>query len=106
MRALAVSAKKRAATLPDIPTLDEAGVPGYELVSWFGVMAPAGTSRDIVNLMHAQITRAVAQPDLREKYVALGSEPTTNTPQEFQALLRESVAKFSQIARSAGIKPE
>ena len=106
VRALAVSAKKRAATLPDIPTLDEAGVPGYELVSWFGVMAPAGTSRDIVNLMHAQITRAVAQPDLREKYVALGSEPTTNTPQEFQALLRESVAKFSQIARSAGIKPE
>jgi tripartite-type tricarboxylate transporter receptor subunit TctC len=106
VRALAVSAKKRAATLPDIPTLDEAGVPGYELVSWFGVMAPAGTSRDIVNLMHAQITKAVAQPDLREKYVALGSEPTTNTPQEFQALLRDSVAKFSQIARGAGIKPE
>jgi tripartite-type tricarboxylate transporter receptor subunit TctC len=106
VRALAVSAKKRAATLPEIPTLDEAGVPGYELVSWFGVMAPAGTSRDIVNLMHAQITKAVAQPDLREKYVALGSEPTTNAPQEFQALIRDSVAKFSQIARGAGIKPE
>jgi tripartite-type tricarboxylate transporter receptor subunit TctC len=106
VRALAVSAKKRAATLPEVPTLDEAGVPGYEVVSWFGVLAPAGTPRDIVNLMHAQIAKAVAQPDLREKYVALGSEPTSNTPQEFQALIRDSVAKFSQIAKGAGIKPE
>jgi tripartite-type tricarboxylate transporter receptor subunit TctC len=106
VRALAVSAKKRAATLPDVPTLDEAGVPGYEVVSWFGVLAPAGTPRDIVNLMHAQIAKAVAQPDLREKYVALGSEPTSNTPQEFHTLIRESVAKFGQIARGAGIKPE
>jgi len=106
VRALAVSAKKRAATLPEVPTLDEAGVPGYEVVSWFGVLAPAGTPRDIVNLMHSQIARAVAQPDLREKYVALGSEPTTNTPQEFQTLIRESVAKFGQIAKGAGIKPE
>jgi tripartite-type tricarboxylate transporter receptor subunit TctC len=106
VRALAVSAKKRAATLPDVPTLDEAGVPGYEVVSWFGVLAPAGTPRDIVNLMHAQIAKSVAQPDLREKYVALGSEPTSNTPQEFQALIRDSVAKFLQIAKGAGIKPE
>ncbi len=106
VRALAVSAKKRAATLPEVPTLDEAGIPGYEVASWFGVLAPAGTPRDIVNLMHSQIAKAVAQPDLREKYVALGSEPTSNTPQEFQALIRDSVAKFAQIARGAGIKPE
>ncbi len=106
VRALGVSAKKRAAALPEVATLDEAGVPGYEVVSWFGILAPAGTPREIVNLMHGQIVKAVAQPDLREKYVGLGSEPTTSTPQEFQALIRDSVAKFAQIAKSAGIKPE
>ena len=106
VRALGVSAKKRAAALPDVPTLDEAGVPGYEVVSWFGILAPAGTPRDIVNLMHGHIVKAVAQPDLREKYIGLGSEPTTNSPQEFQTLIRDSVAKFAQIAKSAGIKPE
>lgn len=106
VRALAVSAKKRAAALPEVPTLDEAGVPGYEVVSWFGILAPAGTPKDIVDRMHGHIVKAVAQPDLREKYVGLGSEPTTNTPQEFQALIRDSVAKFAQIAKGAGIKPE
>jgi len=106
VKALAVSAKMRAATLPDVPTLDEAGVPGYEIVSWFGILAPAGTRRDIVDTLNAHIVKALAQPDLREKYVALGSEPTTNTPQEFQALIRDSVAKFAQIAKGAGIKPE
>ncbi len=106
VRALGVSAKKRAVTLPEVPTLDEAGVPGYEVVSWFGILAPAGTPRDIVNLLHGHIAKAVAQPDLREKYVGLGSEPTTNTPQEFHSLIRDSVAKFAQIAKGAGIKPE
>ena len=106
VRALGVSAKKRAAALPEVPTLDEAGVPGYEVVSWFGILAPAGTPREIVNLVHGQIVKALAQADLREKYVGLGSEPTTNTPQEFQTLIRESVSKFAQIAKGAGIKPE
>jgi tripartite-type tricarboxylate transporter receptor subunit TctC len=106
VRALGVSARKRAAALPDVPTLDEAGVPGYEVVSWFGVLAPAGTPRDAVNLVHAHIVKAVAQADLKEKYVGLGSEPTTNSPQEFHALVRESVLKFAQIAKGAGIKPE
>ncbi len=106
LRALGVSAKKRAAALPDVPTLDEAGVPGYEIVSWFGIMAPAGTPREIVNAMNGHIAKAMAQPDLREKYIAMGSEPTTNSPQEFHNLIRESVAKFQKIVQSAGIKPE
>jgi tripartite-type tricarboxylate transporter receptor subunit TctC len=106
VRALGVSARRRAAALPDVPTLDEAGVPGYEVVSWFGILAPAGTPREIVSLIHGHIVKAVAQSDLREKYVGLGSEPTTSTPQEFQALIRDSVAKFAQIAKGAGIRPE
>ena len=106
LRALGVSAKKRAAALPDVPTLDEAGVPGYEIVSWFGIMAPAGTPREIVNAMNGHIAKALAQPDLREKYIAMGSEPTTNSPQEFHNLIRESVVKFQKIVQSAGIKPE
>ena len=106
LRVLGVSAKKRAAVLPEVPTLDEAGVPGYEIVSWFGIMAPANTPREIVNGMHAQIVKAVAQPDLREKDVGMGSDPTTNSPQEFHALIKESVAKFQRIVKSAGIKPE
>ena len=69
-------------------------------------MAPAGTPREIVNGMHAQIVKAVAQPDLREKYIGMGSDPTTNSPQEFHALIKESVAKFQRIVKSAGIKPE
>jgi tripartite-type tricarboxylate transporter receptor subunit TctC len=106
VKALGVSAKKRAEALPDVPTLDEAGVPGYEVVSWFGILAPAKTPREIVNTMNAHIVKAIAQADLREKYIALGSEPTSSTPEEFQSLIRDNVAKFAQIAKGAGIKPE
>ena len=105
LRLLAISSLKRQPSFEGVPTIAET-VPGYESGGWFGYVAPAGTPRDIVNGMQAQVVKAVAQPDLREKYIGMGSDPTTNTPQEFHALIKESVAMFQRIVKSAGIKPE
>ena len=104
LRALGVSSRIRAAALPELPTLDEAGVPGYELVSWFGIMAPARTPVARVNLLSERIAKAVALPDVQEKFIAAGSEPTSNTPEAFHALIRESVDRFARIVSAAGIK--
>ena len=106
LRALATTSKKRAASLPEIPTMEEAGIPGYELSSWFGILAAAGTPREIVNYLHAAIVKIVAMPDVQQQMVEGGSEPYSNTPEEFMQRIREDVAKFSRIVKAAGIKVE
>src|SRR5688572_1683635 len=104
MRALAVTSKRRIVAAPDVPTFEEAGVPGYEAIGWFGVVAPAGTPAAIVNRLNAEIVAALAVPEIREKALAAGAEPLTSTPQEFAALIREETRKWAQVIRTAGIK--
>ncbi len=106
LRGLGVTSGKRAASMPEMPTIEEAGVPGYELSSWYGILASAGTPRPIVEQLNAAIVRIVAMPDVQKAMIEGGSEPQSSTPDEFMARIRSDVAKFSKVVKEAGIKVE
>lgn len=106
LRGLGVTSKKRAASMPEVPTIEEAGVPGYELSSWYGILAAAGTPRAIVEQLNADIVKIVAMPDVQKVMIEGGSDPQSSTPDEFQARIRADVAKFSALVKSSGIKGE
>jgi tripartite-type tricarboxylate transporter receptor subunit TctC len=106
LRALAVSGAKRTPLVPDVPTVAEAGVPGYELTVWFGLVAPAGTPRDIVQKLNAESLRILAMPDVRERFLAQGVEPQGSTPEQFADHIRSQMAKWSKVVRDAGVKAE
>lgn len=106
VRALAVSSRKRASALPEVPTMTEAGVPGYDLESWMGFLAPAGTPRPIVETLNAGLVKVVAMPDVQKQMRDSGAEPTTSTPEEFGKVIRAYVESFTRIVKSAGLKVE
>src|SRR5690606_36334749 len=106
LRALAVTSKKRSSALPDVPTLDEKGLRGFDISTWFGVMAPAGTPRDIVARLNAAVVKAVAMPEVRDTLLAVGFEPESSTPEEFQAHVKDEVRKFAVIVKTSGAKFE
>jgi tripartite-type tricarboxylate transporter receptor subunit TctC len=104
MRALAVTTKRRIAAAPEVPTMDEAGVPGYEAIGWFGVVVPANTPAELINRLNREIAAALAVPEIRERAIAAGAEPAASTPQEFAALIREETRKWAQVIKTAEIK--
>ncbi|MGH8666797.1 MAG: Bug family tripartite tricarboxylate transporter substrate binding protein [Burkholderiales bacterium] len=106
LRALAVSGKKRSPLVPDLPTLDEAGLKGYEIVGWNGLFFPAGTPPAIVKTIHAQTVKMLAQPDVKERLATLGAEPVGNSPAEFAAFVRAEIAKWARIVKQAGLKAQ
>ncbi|MFN0317772.1 MAG: Bug family tripartite tricarboxylate transporter substrate binding protein [Burkholderiales bacterium] len=106
VRALAVTSPKRVATLPDIPTIAESGVPGYEYMPWSGVCAPAGTPREIIAQLNAEIAKILKTQEARDWFAAQGSEPLIQSPEEFAGLIRTEYAKWGSIIREAGIKAE
>ena len=107
VRAYGVTSAKRASGAPDIPTIAEAGVPGYEAVTWFGLLAPAGTPREIVTRLHAEVVRALQDPAVKKRFIDDGAEPTpSGSPEDFAALIRTEIAKWAKVIKDAGIKPE
>ncbi len=106
LRALAVTGKRRAALLPEVPTLDESGVPGYEAGSWYGILAPAGTPQAIVAKLHEAIVHALARPEVRERLVSEGAEVISSTPQAFAAHITAELARMGKLIRDAGIRME
>jgi len=104
LRALAVTTKARSALMPELPTIAEAGLPGFETVAWFGVFAPAGTPPEIVNRLSAEIGKIARSPEMREKLVAMGAEPVGGTPAEFKAVIDQDIAKWKPLAQKVGIK--
>jgi tripartite-type tricarboxylate transporter receptor subunit TctC len=106
LRALAAAGAKRTALMPDVPTLKEAGVNGVEVVVWYGVLAPAGTPKEIVTTLANAIGRAARSPDIRQKLLDQGAEPVGNTPEEFGALLKDEVTKWREVVRASGLKAE
>ncbi len=106
LRALAVSGSKRSAFEPKLPTIAEAGVPGYDLVNWRGVLAPAGTPRDVITKLHAELVKVLALPEIREALGREGYEPIGDTPEQFAALIRSEVARYAKLVRTAGLKAE
>jgi tripartite-type tricarboxylate transporter receptor subunit TctC len=105
-RAFGVSSVKRSNVAPDIPTIAEAGVPGYEVVQWFGVLAPANTPRDIIAKLHAATVRALQDPGIKERFIGDGADTIGNTPEEFAAIIRADLKKWGKMVKDAGIKPD
>jgi tripartite-type tricarboxylate transporter receptor subunit TctC len=103
VRALAVTTAQRSALVPELPTVAESGLPGFETVAWFGLFAPAGTPRDIVEKIQAEVTKIVQQPDIRERIGTLGGEPVGNAPEAFAAIVRDDVAKWKRVAKASNI---
>jgi tripartite-type tricarboxylate transporter receptor subunit TctC len=104
LRALAVASAKRISSMPDLPTMDEAGVPGFEADSWGGVMVPAGTPPAVVQRLHAEIVRILKMPDVAERLHSLGAEIIGGTPEEFAAYLKSEIDKWGKVARSTNSK--
>ena len=106
LRGLALTSSKRMPDLPDMPTVAESGVPGYEVVVWYGIFAPNGTPASIVNLLHGAIIKILQTREMRERFAADGAQPLGNTPAEFAVINKTEVAKWAKVVREARIKAE
>lgn len=106
LRALAVTGPQRVATLPDVPTVAESGLPGYDYEAWTGICAPAGTSREIIARLHAELVKILRTPEAHEWFAAQGVRPIGDTPEEFSALVRADHARWGGIIRASGMKGE
>jgi tripartite-type tricarboxylate transporter receptor subunit TctC len=106
LRALGVSSKKRSAIYPDIPTIAESGLPGFEWDSWGGLLAPAKTPRAVIAKLNREITRVLLLPDVEQRLRALGAEPVPSTPVEFDRFIAEQLRVVAQLAKKAGINPQ
>jgi tripartite-type tricarboxylate transporter receptor subunit TctC len=106
LRAIAITGDKRVATLPQVPTFAEAGLPGYDLSGWTGILAPAGTARAIVERISGEMARILALPDIDDKLVKQGMEPLVSTPEQFAAKIRADMDKFDKIIKTANIKTQ
>jgi tripartite-type tricarboxylate transporter receptor subunit TctC len=104
VRALGVAQAKRTPAAPDIPTLAEAGFPGFEVTSWQGFLAPAGTPAAVVNRLNAEILRVLAQPDVRERLTAQGIEIVTSTPQELAAIIKRDAEIWAKVVKATGAR--
>lgn len=102
LRALAVASERRATAAPDIPTMDEAGLAGYFVPAWKGLMAPAGTPRPIVDKLHAAMLKMLAMPEVRQRMIDLGAEPAGGTPEKFGELIKTDTAKWAALVKSTG----
>ncbi|MBL6617196.1 MAG: tripartite tricarboxylate transporter substrate binding protein [Reyranella sp.] len=104
VRALATTGASRSAVLPDVPTMNEAGVPGYEATIWLGFMAPTGTPKDIVERLNGEIGKIIAKPAIREAWAKQGAVAMTMTPAQFETYLKDDIAKWAKVIQQAGIK--
>ena len=106
LRALAVIDSKRAAALPEVPTVAEAGLANFDVTTWYGVLAPAGTPRPIVTRLNAEIVRIMQAPEMKERLATMATEPVTSTPEAFAELIRQEIVKWGKVVRAAGLKAE
>lgn len=106
LRALGVAGPKRIAAAPALPTLDESGLPGFDVTSWYSIVVPAGTPPAVVERLQKEIARALHTPETRAKLAGLGAEPVANTPDEFAAMIKSETAKWGKIVKDANIRPE
>jgi len=104
LRAIGISSAKRSPQAPELPTVAESGVAGFSAVPWYGVLGPAGMSKNIVSRLNTEIARALAQPDMNERFVAQGVDLQSSTPEQFSALIRTELVKWRKVVKEAGAK--
>ncbi len=107
LRGLAVTCAKRSAAMPELPTIAESGLPGYEMVGWFGILAPAGTPNEIVTRLNTEINKILNMTDVKDRLATLGSEPTgITTPEQFGTFIKAEITKWAKVVKESGMKPE
>jgi tripartite-type tricarboxylate transporter receptor subunit TctC len=106
LRAIAVTTPQRSSRAPDIPTLAESGLPGYDVTSWYGLMVPAGSPKEAITRLHAAAVSALGQPEVKERFSTTDLEPTGSTPEQFGAYVRNEVAKWGKVIKASGMKAE
>jgi tripartite-type tricarboxylate transporter receptor subunit TctC len=106
VRALAITSKTRSPLMPELPTVDEAGVPGYEYHTWFGLWAPRGTPQAVVEKLNAEVTKALADPSIRQRIAATAGEPSTMALKDIDPFVKSEIAKWAEVVKRAGIKVE
>jgi len=106
LRALALVALQRAAALPEVPTAAEAGLPNFEVTTWYGILAPAGTPKTIVTRLNAELVKIMHSPELKERLAAMATDPATSTPEEFGDYIKREIVKWGEVVRQAGLKAD
>jgi tripartite-type tricarboxylate transporter receptor subunit TctC len=106
LRAIAVTSRKRSSLLTEVPTLAESGLPDYEAGSWYGILAPAGTPRPVIERLHGAIVKALKEPEVAKRLAAEGAEVIGSTPDEFAAHIKSEIARVGKVVRAAGIRIE
>jgi tripartite-type tricarboxylate transporter receptor subunit TctC len=106
VKAIGTTGRKRSAVLPDVPTIDESGVPGYEATIWLGLLAPKGTPTDIVKRLNEAVSKIASQPDVQQAWAQQGATALVMDPVTFQKYLQDDIAKWAKVIRSANIKAE
>jgi tripartite-type tricarboxylate transporter receptor subunit TctC len=104
LRALAVTTAQRSSLVPDLPTMSEAGLPGFDISTWFGLLAPAGTPPDVIAKWNAEVTKILAAPDMRDKLAAQGAVAAPDSPQDFARFIASEVTKYARIVKASGAK--
>jgi tripartite-type tricarboxylate transporter receptor subunit TctC len=104
LRALAVTTGQRASALPEVPTMAESGLPGFDVSTWFGVFGPAGIPAPIVARLNSAMTTALRSPEMRERLARMGTEPAPGTPEQFAELLRSELAKYEKVVKFSGAR--
>ena len=104
LRALAVTTAERSKLAPELPTMAEAGLPGFDISTWFGLFAPAGTPKDIIVKWNVEVGKILSSPDMREKLIAQGAEPSPDTPEQFAAFVKSEIPKYAKIIKASGAK--
>jgi len=106
LKALGVSSAKRSANVPDIPTVAESGLPGFDSWNWFGIFGPAGTPKAVVDRVNAEVNKLLADPAIKDRFAQLGFESTGGTPTEFASVVQSEAQKWSKVIRDSNVKPE
>ncbi len=106
VRPLAVLSEKRVAALPDVPNMKESGVDDFVVPIWYGLLAPSGTPREIITRLNSEVHKALAAPDLTQRLANSGVEPMVNSPEQFSAFIKSEIARYAQVVRDAGLKPQ
>jgi tripartite-type tricarboxylate transporter receptor subunit TctC len=106
LRAIAVTGQKRSAAAPEIPTVAESGIPGFEVTAWYGMSAPAKTPRAIIERLQSEVARAVNSPDVRERLIGLGATPVGSPPEEYARFVQAEIEKWAKVIKAAGIKSQ
>ena len=106
LRGIAVTSQKRSTVAPDFPTIAESGLPGFEVITWFGILVPAATPKEIINRLNTEIVQSVTQPSISAQLVKMGFEIVANTPEQYAVFLREENAKWGKVVRDLGLRAE